>query len=692
MKNRKSISIRKIRNILYFVLLVSIGGLSLSLEILVDTIVTNFGSAVESNLHWKVSTGARELGKSTGLALVSGDTPTVLEQFEAYRDDPDVQAFIAISSDGTLVASYGDVALSLEQLFSGHAGDIQSTSKYIYSWQNSELKGREVGKVCLVISTKRIIESTRILTTINYATAATSIIALVFGFLVLGFFTTLIIKRDEKLSEYASTLEEKVNERTAELDNRNMGMRLVLDNVQEGFITFNVYDGKMEEERSAVVDYWIPIPYDDMLIWDYIARIDPRGAEWLYLGVEQLWDNIMPVDIVLSQLPARFYAREKILSAEYIPIRDENEKIYQILLVLRDITGKIENQRMEAEQREALEIFQRIAKDRAGFINFIAETRQMVHSLIYDEAMTPCMRKRIIHTVKGNSAFFGLSTVAKTCHEIEDLLEESSEAWDTETQNVLNEMWSLVEQRVKLLIGDEQKENIELSKSEYNFFYDLVMSGVPHERIGKVIRCWQHDPVEKRFQQLSSQANKTANKLNKTNFVIESNHNYLHLDNSVWSSFWSAMTHAVNNAVDHGLESEPERLAANKEPLGKLVLSANQSEEFIVISIEDDGRGISWDKLKEKADKLGLPTNTHQQMVDVLFYDGISCKEEVSMVSGRGIGMAALKAVVQEMGGEIEVRSQQGLGTCMTFKIPANAVTSRGVKLVCHHFLFMEHL
>ena len=226
--------------------------------------------------------------------------------------------------------------VSTSQLFSSEQTNTIQTPEYIYAWRQAEIEGSEVGKVGLIISTKRIVESKQLLEQIQFGTVVACLTALLFGFAVLSFFSSLVLRRDQQLADYAATLEDKVAQRTAELDARNVGMRLVLDNVQDGFVTFNV-NGSIEEERSAIVDTWINPPTSTMKIWEYIEQVEPRAAQWLQLGLEQLWEDILPTEIILSQLPSRIQSGKRTLSAEYIPITKDN-KIDQFVLVLRDIT------------------------------------------------------------------------------------------------------------------------------------------------------------------------------------------------------------------------------------------------------------------------------------------------------------------------------------------------------------------
>ena len=130
------------------------------------------------------------------------------------------------------------------------------------------------------------------------------------------------------------------------------------------------------------------------------------------------------------------------------------------------------------------------------------------------------------------------------------------------------------------------------------------------------------------------------------------------------------MIHVVNNAIDHGLETPDERAAAAKLPYGQIWLKTFMDGNECVIVVADDGRGIDWDKLAQKARETGLPHETRDDLIAAMFSTGVSTRSEATMTSGRGVGMAAVHHVVESMGGRIEIDSRPGRGTEVQFRIP----------------------
>ena len=146
--------------------------------------------------------------------------------------------------------------------------------------------------------------------------------------------------------------------------------------------------------------------------------------------------------------------------------------------------------------------------------------------------------------------------------------------------------------------------------------------------------------------------------------------NGLRVDTESWAGFWSAIVHAMRNAVDHGLEEASERAEAGRHGAGRIALRTFVDGPSFLVEIEDDGRGIDWNKLSSKARAMGV---TAQAIEELLFIDGLSTAEQVTEVSGRGVGLGALRAATVELGGRLEVTSARGVGTRVRMVFPERA-------------------
>ncbi|MEQ9518517.1 MAG: chemotaxis protein CheW [Parvibaculum sp.] len=148
------------------------------------------------------------------------------------------------------------------------------------------------------------------------------------------------------------------------------------------------------------------------------------------------------------------------------------------------------------------------------------------------------------------------------------------------------------------------------------------------------------------------------------------------LDRQVLDLIKDPLTHMVRNSADHGLEVTADRIAAGKSDKGRIVLRAYHEGGHIIIEIEDDGRGLNLEKIRQKAVSNGLVTEgelekmTDQQVSRFIFHAGLSTAAEVTSVSGRGVGMDVVRTNIELIGGSIDLRSITGKGTTFTIKIP----------------------
>lgn len=148
------------------------------------------------------------------------------------------------------------------------------------------------------------------------------------------------------------------------------------------------------------------------------------------------------------------------------------------------------------------------------------------------------------------------------------------------------------------------------------------------------------------------------------------------LDKNLVEALADPLVHLVRNAVDHGIEKPDDREANGKLRTGKVILSAEQEGDHIVLSISDDGGGMDADVLREKAVAKGLMDQdsaerlTDFEAYNLIFAPGFSTRDEISDVSGRGVGMDVVKTKITQLNGTIDVQSEKGKGSVIAIKVP----------------------
>ncbi|NBC81774.1 MAG: chemotaxis protein CheA [Bacteroidetes bacterium] len=180
-------------------------------------------------------------------------------------------------------------------------------------------------------------------------------------------------------------------------------------------------------------------------------------------------------------------------------------------------------------------------------------------------------------------------------------------------------------------------------------------------------------PLEKsvlRFQRL---VRDVANKFNKkVNFKVEGKET--ELDKTIIEKMTDPVMHILRNGIDHGIEMPDERKKSGKPEEGTILLRAYPAGTNVVIEITDDGRGIDLEKVKQTAIKKGYLLHDHepgrQELLDLIITPGFTTANQVSEVSGRGVGMDVVNQRIKEIRGELEIQTEKGVGTTIIVKLP----------------------
>ncbi len=150
------------------------------------------------------------------------------------------------------------------------------------------------------------------------------------------------------------------------------------------------------------------------------------------------------------------------------------------------------------------------------------------------------------------------------------------------------------------------------------------------------------------------------------------------VDRSVLDALKDPLLHLVRNAIDHGLETREERVDQNKSPRGNLLLQARREGERLVLRVKDDGQGLSAPRLREVAVRRGLldaqsaAALPDAAAIDLVFLAGFSSRDEVSDISGRGVGLDVVRSKLLSIGGEVTVETRPGLGSTFELRVPVS--------------------
>jgi len=500
-----------------------------------------------------------------------------------------------------------------------------------------------------------------------------------------GAFNQMVQELDSSYKDLESlnrTLENRVENRTRELGQRNRDMRLVLDNVNQGFLTMS-RNGILAEERSAIVTRWFGPSTPHQTFTAYVGRRDQNFAEAFQLGWEVLMEGLLPPEVCLAQLPLRLRLDDRELEFSYHIIQDQVSANLTLdglprglLIVINDITEQLTHARQEADRAELLAMVQGFMADRSGFLAFFDEVTHLLET--YNDPESDLVtRKRVLHTIKGNAGLAGFRAVADLCHRAEEQLADGGDEDAAETSRALLERWQTLNATLATLLGERGRDVVEIQVGELaSLLEDLRNAGVPG-RITARMSDWTLESAERPLGRLARHARSLAQRLGKGEIAVDVDGGGVRVDPQQWKGLWSELVHVVRNAVDHGLEDPDERRTSSKPSQPRLRLRTATVGDRLIIDVEDDGRGIDWEAVRAIGRQKGMPCNSAEELTAVLLAPDVTTRSNATLTSGRGMGLASIANRVRELGGTIAVKSHKNEGTQFRLSLPLAAAPIR---------------
>lgn len=487
--------------------------------------------------------------------------------------------------------------------------------------------------------------------------------------------------RDEVLEGHRQNLEATVAERTSELEKRNREMRLVLDNVDQALVTLH-RDGTMEPVHSAAFERLFGVPARDEHFADRIAGHEPRVGAFLRMGWEAACDDFLPLEVVLDQLPKTLHREGRYLALGFKPILSGEGQFNGALMVITDVTSTIASVREAEQQHEYIQVFERAVKDRLGLVGFVNDTTKLVDAVSARSSGEVDEVMRLVHTIKGNAGLWDVTSVARVAHEIESFVVEERALPSDEQIDALRDVWLAFVGRVSVLLASTaQSSRADVGHDEVDALLAMVRQRRDPAEIERAIAALRDERTEVRFSRMKDQAETLARKLGKPKPDVRIDAGGVRLPASRFAGMWQALGHVVRNVMDHGIERPEAREAAGKPSSGTLTLRSRITADEIVIEIGDDGAGIDWERVREKAVAVGLSGATRRDLEAALFAPGFSTAEQVTDVSGRGVGLGVALHECRRLAGRVELDTERGQGTTFRFRFPRDTSDAVGASL-----------
>ncbi len=510
------------------------------------------------------------------------------------------------------------------------------------------------------------------------------------------------IRMREVIEEHNRSLEQKVEERTAALRQKNRDIASMMANMHQGLFTI-IPGGLIHPEYASYLETIFETKriadrnFSDLLFSH--ANLSADAIDQCVTAVDAIvGEDEMMFDFNSHCLPNEMILhldeeRDKILEMDWDAIVSD-DTVEKLMVTIRDVT---ELRALEAEakgQKQELEIIGEIlavdAKKFKEFVNtsesFVDECRKIIDQTPEKDINAIAQLFRNMHTVKGNARTYGLKYIAEAVHGVEstydDLRKNEEVQWhppklveELETANQILRKYGVIfsEKLGRDAVVDAGGAALDPAKVSgiLQSITELSAESLPPKlqnvvsETYKLLISSEAKPMSEVISDVLTSATSLANQLGKAQPEIYIDNGDLFIKSEAHSMLNNIFMHVFRNAIDHGIEKPDDRVAKGKPEHGTVRMDTTVQDGFATFSVRDDGRGIAIAKIFEMAKEKGIyaadaPRPPAEEIANLIFASGFSTAEEVTDVSGRGVGMDAVKTFLEGNGGGINVTLDDG--------------------------------
>ncbi len=482
------------------------------------------------------------------------------------------------------------------------------------------------------------------------------------------------------------TAQKELQAASIEIARKNADISAILENLKQGVFTI-LPDSTVHSEYSAHLETLLntnEIAGVDALDLLFQNAMGPRGQRdavesvLLCLGGDFLFFEVNS-HILPHEVTYEFDGQKQIVQLDWSAILSSDEIVEKILVSLRDVTElrRLEQERNEQEDKMRA-IMMLTSVSSLEFMDFYIDAESMLQKLEHaiDIHKKPNVNEieeifRNCHTIKGNSRILGFNKVAEHAHEAEhhlgELRENPASTWDGQTvaahvadiRSSLDFLCHIERDVLQRGIADETRlGEAVLNASTLEQLLSSVSEADSHmsqlQELTTQLRLMTSCLLEEITSQAVVGIASVAAQLDKpTPTVSFRNDQSLRLSGVVAKPLHNMFVHMFNNSMDHGIEAPNSRVAAGKPKHGQLSIAIRQEGDHAEITFADDGQGLDLELLRRKYDVGEL---CDEEVAALILDSGTTSRDRATMISGRGVGMDAVRRMAQEFGGDVRVR------------------------------------
>ena len=502
-----------------------------------------------------------------------------------------------------------------------------------------------------------------------------------------------------QLEDYSQNLEKMVEERTEELRKAHNALDLMINSIGQGLLVFDNTNTCWPGSTKACEEIFGVIPTNKKM-WEVLKLNEKQIASFTKWS-QCIFSEMLPfndmVGLGISHLSNNLDHRDpefKYTALEYFPLRDQQDKLQGIVTVATNKTDEIRAKKSMEEKEAYVSMVNKIINNKKQFISFINDAkniiREMETGLNHEQIFDYPLLMRLMHSIKGGASLYSIKSIVDLAHQYESELTPFKEQPNQKRQEYLPTLQKNVEtiklklyefcNDCKAFIGDvieDGEDRMEIKASELKDFERLLEKN-NRELAHTFNDLFLKEPIIKYFSGYNNLVQELAVKLDKSINPIQFTGEQLKIRPDRYLEFFNVLVHLFRNCVDHGIEQQEIRLNHDKEPNGTIsvsfTLQTKNDQQLLLITITDDGAGIDPTKIRTKMIELGkadiVQKETDQQIIYHIFDPSFSTSAQVSEISGRGVGMDAIKETLGKIGGQISLESRLNQGSKFTFSIP----------------------